>query len=59
MAALLLTAGITAALAYRSRREVFDPRVFFVLLYAYVTVGPCLFAILTSTPYIRDSRSMS
>lgn len=48
---LILTASFTAALAYRSRREIFDPRVFFVLLYAYMTVGPCLFAIITSEPY--------
>jgi hypothetical protein len=48
---LVFTSCVAALLAYRTRREIFDPRVFFVLLYAYMTLGPCLFAIVTSEPY--------
>jgi len=52
MIVLLVTcAGVPAALTYWSRRDPFDPRILFTLSYTYLTIGPCLFCLLTSQPH--------
>ncbi len=45
------TAVVLAYLVYRVRRDLFDPRVFFPLFYAYVCSGACLFKIFCSGEY--------
>jgi len=45
------TAAVLAYLVYRVRRDLFDPRVFFPLFYAYVCSGACLFKIFCSGEY--------
>ncbi len=45
------SAVVLAYLVYRVRRDLFDPRVFFPLFYAYVCSGACLFKIFCSGEY--------
>ncbi|MEQ8846553.1 O-antigen polymerase [Botrimarina sp.] len=48
---LLASAFVPAVLVYRRRGDLFDPRIFFPLLYAYASAGPIVFKIAFTGEY--------
>jgi len=51
IAAVYAAACIPAWIVFNRRRDPFDPRVFFLVFYAYVTTGPCIFKVFVSGAY--------